>query len=277
MVSSEGGAYAVTNITRGKKYKLRFINTSVDNHFMVSLDNHNMIVIAADLTPIEPYSADWVFVAIGQRYDVIIEANKAIGNYWFRAEVQDQPNPNCGQNYNNGNIKSIFRYNRAPETDPTSTATPYTQRCSDEIVVPYWDTAVPSDGLTEGGQLDAAIQIGVNANNNTIVKWGLDTTPLYIQWSKPTLEYVWEGNNSFPQSANVLSVPNKDEVCSLIRSSTCIITDYSIVDLLDHTGGAGHTHQHQHPSSHPSPRPRLLRPRFRNRELLRHGRQHAEL
>lgn len=47
---------------------------------MVSLDQHTFSVIASDFVPIVPYSADWIFVGIGQRYDVVITANQTSGN-----------------------------------------------------------------------------------------------------------------------------------------------------------------------------------------------------
>lgn len=47
---------------------------------MVSLDNHPFQVITSDFVPIKPYSANWIFVAIGQRYDVVITANQTSGN-----------------------------------------------------------------------------------------------------------------------------------------------------------------------------------------------------
>jgi hypothetical protein len=103
--SGTGGAYNKVTLTSGKKYRLRLINTSVDNHFRVSLDNHNLTVIQADFVPTQPYVAEWIFLGIGERYDVIIDANQAVGNYWFRAVVMTA----CGSN-NNANIQSIFSY-----------------------------------------------------------------------------------------------------------------------------------------------------------------------
>ena len=211
MVSKKGtGKYAVTNITKGKKYKLRLINAAVDNHFKVSLDNHPFQVIAADFIPIKPYTANWIFIAIGQRYDVIINANQNVGNYWFRAEVQDKAGPDCGLNANNGNIKSIFRYSGAPASNPTSSATAYTQSCSDEVVVPFWDSFVPSEPLTNGGQLNTAINIGVQSGATT-VKWGINTTAMNVMWDKPILQYVQEGNTSYPAAANLISLPAQDQ------------------------------------------------------------------
>jgi FtsP/CotA-like multicopper oxidase with cupredoxin domain len=97
--SGVGGAYNKVTLTQGKKYRLRLINTALDNHFKVSLDGHNLTVIQADFVPIVPYSTQWLFIGIGQRYDVIITANEPVSSYWFRADVQAA----CGANNNNFN------------------------------------------------------------------------------------------------------------------------------------------------------------------------------
>jgi FtsP/CotA-like multicopper oxidase with cupredoxin domain len=60
-----GGAYLKTTIQKGKKYRLRLINTSLDNHFKIHIDSHNLTVIQADFIPIKPYSTDWIFIGIG--------------------------------------------------------------------------------------------------------------------------------------------------------------------------------------------------------------------
>jgi FtsP/CotA-like multicopper oxidase with cupredoxin domain len=51
------------------------------NHFKVLLDGHNLTVIQADFVPIVPYSAEWLYIGIGERYDVIISANQAVSSY----------------------------------------------------------------------------------------------------------------------------------------------------------------------------------------------------
>ncbi|KAM3081222.1 laccase, multicopper oxidase, benzenediol:oxygen oxidorectuctase [Clarireedia jacksonii] len=203
--SGSGGKYTTNTITRGKKYRLRIINTSVDNHFMVSLDNHPFTVITSDFVPIKPYQANWIFLGIGQRYDVVFTANQTVGSYWFRAEVQS----GCGANNNNGNIKSIFTYSGAASTTPSSTATPYTQRCTDETgLIPFWDSFVPSGPLSGNVDiLDVAINIGVSTSG-PIVTWGINLTAIDVQWEKPILQYVLEGNNSWPRSENLIELPN---------------------------------------------------------------------
>ncbi|TGO84187.1 hypothetical protein BPOR_0537g00020 [Botrytis porri] len=200
-----GGKYTTNTITSGKKYRLRLINTSVDNHFMVSLDNHAFTVITSDFVPIVPYTTNWIFIGIGQRYDVIITANQTVGSYWFRAEVQN----GCGTNNNNGNIKSIFTYSGAASATPSSSATPYTGRCTDETgLIPFWDSFVPSGPLSGNvDQLNVAIDIGVDASG-PIVTWGINLSAIDVDWKKPILQYVLDGNNSWPASENLIELPN---------------------------------------------------------------------
>jgi hypothetical protein len=82
----------------------------------------SLTVIQADFVPIVPYSTQWLFIGIGQRYDVIITANQAVSSYWFRADVQQA----CGANNNIFNIKAVFSYDGAAPGNPA------TQGCADE-------------------------------------------------------------------------------------------------------------------------------------------------
>lgn len=140
-VAGTTGAYAETTLTPGKKHRLRIINTSVEHMMYFSLDNHTMEVIQADFVAVEPYNATWVFIGIGQRYDVVIDADQTPDNYWFRVVVAT----GCGNN-KNSDIKSIFTYEGVTAADPTSTisATPSIGFvCEDETsIVSYVPKAV---------------------------------------------------------------------------------------------------------------------------------------
>lgn len=61
-----GGSYHKTTLKKGKKYRLRIVNTSVDNAIRVSLDGHPFTVITSDLVPIKPFTANWVLLAVGK-------------------------------------------------------------------------------------------------------------------------------------------------------------------------------------------------------------------
>jgi FtsP/CotA-like multicopper oxidase with cupredoxin domain len=205
-----GGKYSKTTLVKGKKYRLRLINTSVDNHFRVSLDGHQFEVISSDFVPITPYTTTWLFLAIGQRYDVIITAGEAVDNYWFRAAVQIA----CSAtNNNNGAIQSIFHYEGAPDTNPTSEATEFDDSCQDEkTLVPIVTKAVPTTGFADDVKsLVADLSGGVNSHGDYIVHWRINGVPIEIDWDVPTLQYVADGNTSYPTELNVIQAPNKDQ------------------------------------------------------------------
>jgi FtsP/CotA-like multicopper oxidase with cupredoxin domain len=71
----------------GKTHRLRFINPSSFGVMVVSIDDHDMTVIANDFVPIVPYSTKVLTLAAGQRTDVLVTAKSSIqgnGSYWLR-------------------------------------------------------------------------------------------------------------------------------------------------------------------------------------------------
>jgi Multicopper oxidase len=46
------------NFVKGKKYRLRLVNTGLYSHFRFAIDGHNLTVIAMDFVPIVPYTTD---------------------------------------------------------------------------------------------------------------------------------------------------------------------------------------------------------------------------
>ncbi|KAF4631995.1 hypothetical protein G7Y89_g6136 [Cudoniella acicularis] len=207
MVSSYGGAYNKATLQKGKKYRLRLINTSLDNHFRVSLDNHNLTVVQADFVPTKPYTASSIFIAIGERYDVIINANQNVDNYWFRAEVMT----GCGDNANNGNIKSIFSYSGAGTGDPTSTAFDIPSNCNDETeLIPYVVKNVPSANFqSQFETLDLVFNFGpsVASNEENVLRWNINGSMIDVDWEVPTLKYVQDGNSTYPTDLNLIQLP----------------------------------------------------------------------
>lgn len=211
--SENTGTYARTTLQPGKIHRLRLINTSADNHFKVHLDSHTMTIIQADFVAIQPQIVDWLFIGIGQRYDVLITANETVSNYWFRAEPQSE----CGNNTNAGNIKSIFSYSSAPsDTDPTSTPTNYTSGCDDQTgLVPYVSKDVPSDQFASASRtLDVLLSTGYNAtwsNGSSVIQWSFGDELMSIDYSDPTLSTVFASSSNttynFTVADNVIQLP----------------------------------------------------------------------
>ncbi|KAF2812433.1 putative multicopper oxidase, type 1 [Mytilinidion resinicola] len=202
------GAYDQVTLTKGKKYRLRLINTSVDNNIRVSLDNHQLQVITSDLVPIKPYYTNWVLLAIGQRYDVIIYANQTVANYWFRAEVATD----CASS-NNFYGRSIFSYTGATSGDPTTTAftSPSGGCVEDKTLVPWvTNTVSSSDFLKQVSNLQVDLTVEqVTTNGQNIVVWGVNVSAIDVDWRKPTLQYVKDGNTSYPAVYNLIELPTE--------------------------------------------------------------------
>lgn len=152
-----------------------------------------------------------LFIAIGQRYDVLITANEDVDNYWFRAE----PQVACGDNWSAGNIKSIFSYEGADNTDPTTTATSFTQSCTDQTgLTPWWKKDVPQAQFeAQAKDLDVLMSAGSNAswaNGNTVVQWSFNDNLMTVNWGKPTLGSVFDGNDTWTAEQNVIELPDAD-------------------------------------------------------------------
>lgn len=205
--SAKGGSYAQVTITKGKKHRLRLINTSVDNAIRVKLDGHNFTVMSADFIPVKPLTGqDWILLAVGQRYDVVFTANQAAGSYWFRAEAA----VDCFSG-NNGKGRALFTYSGQTPTEPTDSNEAAPQNgCTELNTVPYWNQAVDQSQFNaQVKTLNAGVGPGVTANGQNFVLWNLNTTAMTVQWDRPTLEYVFEGNTSYPKAAAVVEIPTE--------------------------------------------------------------------
>jgi FtsP/CotA-like multicopper oxidase with cupredoxin domain len=198
-----GGAWNNVKIQAGKRYRLRLVNTAVDTNMVVNLDGHPFQVIATDFVPINPYNTSHLQIGIGQRYDVIITANQTAGNYWFRAVADGL----C-QSRNSREGRAVFTYQGQTVADPTSnsTAIPFTE-CVDPVTSPKIAKNVPSTTFAAQAKSLPVAFGPVAANGNTVL-WTINGTSMIIDPGKPTIKYVAETNNSFPQSYNVVEVPS---------------------------------------------------------------------
>lgn len=59
------GEHSEFSFEPGKKYRMRVVNTGTDGHFKFSIDQHTMIVQAADFVAVQPYNQTVLNVAIG--------------------------------------------------------------------------------------------------------------------------------------------------------------------------------------------------------------------
>lgn len=189
----------------GKKYRLRLINVATEAWFQFSIDGHKMMVISTDLVPIVPYETDNVLVNMGQRYDVIVEANAAPGNYWLRSGFVSSCIPNGAP----GNITGIVRYNQDSTEIPTSVSTVVRIGfCLDEpagSLVPW----VPVDLTNMNGGISSESVTG-EYYLKKYLRWSFNTADgafMWTNWSQPALGDVVSGNlGAIPKSDNIFPV-----------------------------------------------------------------------
>ncbi|KAL4433040.1 hypothetical protein ABPG77_006467 [Micractinium sp. CCAP 211/92] len=111
-----GCSHENITVEAGKTYLLRIINSASLTYQTVCFEGHDVTIVAADTVPVEPIAASkfngCIDVNSGQRYDVLLKADKAASNYWISAHVQYRPGSPSGY--------AVLRYKGAPETLPST-------------------------------------------------------------------------------------------------------------------------------------------------------------
>ncbi|KAF5378072.1 hypothetical protein D9615_007511 [Tricholomella constricta] len=115
--------FAVVNVVRWKRYRLRVFALSCRPFFTFSIDNHNITFIEADGIEHDPVTVQNVDVYAAQRVSVILHADQPVDNYWIRAPPTGG-SPARNPNFDPSLTKAILRYKGAPNVEPTTTNTP---------------------------------------------------------------------------------------------------------------------------------------------------------
>ncbi|KAK7932433.1 Laccase-1 [Apiospora marii] len=198
------GQYARVQLQPGKRHLLRLMNPSVENNFHVKLEGHQFNVMATDMVPVNSFTTDSLFMGVGQRYDVMIDANQASGNYWFNITFPD--NQLCGTSFNQFPA-AVFTYADAaePEGLPTTQGTPFNDTsCQDSTdFVPIHSRSAPDFVLDPNRDLVVTLDAAPFV-------WKVNGSAVNVDWNRPVLDYVLEGNTSYPRSENIYVVDEKD-------------------------------------------------------------------
>ena len=111
-----GGQLYSTTIAPKSSVRLRLINHSSFMSFWFSIDNHTIEVVEIDGVEVDPIPSRGVYVNIGQRYSVIVNANQTSGNYYMRATLPETcftpfcPYTSTGLVSINYQVKGILSY-----------------------------------------------------------------------------------------------------------------------------------------------------------------------
>lgn len=80
--------WSVFNVQRGKRYRFRFINSGFNVcPFLLQFQNHNMTVIASEISYTEPMLIDSLYSMAGERFDFVLNADQKPKDYWIRVKT----------------------------------------------------------------------------------------------------------------------------------------------------------------------------------------------
>ncbi|KAF2755732.1 multicopper oxidase-like protein [Pseudovirgaria hyperparasitica] len=193
----------------GKSYRIRLINSAIDSFFTFSIDSHKLKVIASDFVPIEPYETDSVMITMGQRYDIIVEANQEPGDYWMRSLPGT-----CSFSDNPQNIKGIVRYDSSSTADPTNSTAATQQACHDED--PALLTPIVSVDVGDATQVENLAATFYQDPENGWFKWQIGNTTMVAPWEQPSIKSAFESDFSFTEQEAVIHLPNANQWVQLV-------------------------------------------------------------
>ena len=102
------------NVDQGSTYRFRIIGAQTHHLFRFSIDKHLLTLISTDGNFIEPiHNVSYIIIHSGERYDFLLTANQAVGNYLLRLETTDVNITNGPLPYENlgEGTHAILRYN----------------------------------------------------------------------------------------------------------------------------------------------------------------------
>lgn len=105
----------IFKVKSGKKYRFRTINAGFLNcPVEISIDHHNITVIASDGWYFEPVEVSSLVAYAGERFDFIVNADQPIDNYWLRVRgLMD-----CDERFTRAHQAAVLRYDGADEIYP---------------------------------------------------------------------------------------------------------------------------------------------------------------
>jgi FtsP/CotA-like multicopper oxidase with cupredoxin domain len=84
---SKGGLNTFV-VEKGETIRFRIINTSSTYALKLQFDQHPMTIIENDGQPVKPVKTDGITIDIGERFDVLVKANRS-GKHYIRAATMD--------------------------------------------------------------------------------------------------------------------------------------------------------------------------------------------
>ncbi|KAK3595589.1 hypothetical protein CHS0354_009546 [Potamilus streckersoni] len=183
---NNGAPLEVFQIQQGHTYRFRVIGAGALYPFRISIDEHNLTIVASDGFDLESVVAESFIIYPGERFDFILHADKPVSNYWIRGITLE-----AGKNHT---AEAILQYKRAPIKDPSTSRQACTQN-NPCIVVNCPFSYFPASDHTKCMTFDQ-----LRSKDDT------DPAPNNLDKFKEFfLNFAFPGTNSTPASVNGLA------------------------------------------------------------------------
>ncbi|KAJ8592036.1 laccase [Rhizopogon salebrosus TDB-379] len=203
---------AVINVQQGKRYRMRLIAMSCDPNFTFSIDGHNFTVIEADGELTEPLVVDQLQILAGQRYSVVLVADKPVNNYWIRS----LPNTILNHGFVGGVNSAILRYQGAPVADPLTISTAGQSPLVEANLHALINPGAP--GIPGYGNADINLNLVVDNIFGTYYVNGVTFKPPTVPVLLQILSGAQDASQLLPQGSVIVLDANK--VVELTMSTT---------------------------------------------------------
>ena len=207
---------STTVIKKGTKYKIGIVNTGTLSTQTFWIDGHNFTVIATDFVAIEPYKTNVITLGIGQRYEIVVEANADLTNgtdFWIHSDICAAPG------FRDGRV-GILRYKAQSTADPPTRATSHVDPgCEDpapSLLKPILRTRVGS--RVNSLEADDYLKIGLEAwpnvtdPNSRIHRWTMRNVPMQLDWEQPSLRKLTRNGPPGTKNLSALFPPETEPV-----------------------------------------------------------------
>ena len=108
-------------VDHGKTYLLRIINSALQDILFFGVAKHKLTVVGTDASYTKPLKTDYIAISPGQTFDVLLEANQPLADYYMAAKVYSSA---LGVKYDNTTTTAVLHYNGYDDSR-NSSSTPF--------------------------------------------------------------------------------------------------------------------------------------------------------
>lgn len=201
---------------RGKKHRLRLINTGAEAFQQFSIDGHKMTVIANDFVMLQPYETEVVTLAVGQRADVVVEANGTGDAFWMRAHVGGRA---CCSSNQPIAYAAIY-YDGADESEQPASE-PVNGWDGDSCSDPALETTQPLLVVpAQQPDVEKTIELDFYKNSTGFNLWHMNGSSFRGNYNSPTLLLAKLKNNTALQTPewNVINLEQANTVRVILKN-----------------------------------------------------------